>query len=260
MDWDRDSVKARPGYFGITLNTTVETEMSVTNHSALYKFTFPDIPVFPPDTAPDNKDAPLNPVISMSLSDLTQPRSGNLSVDPGTGRMTANGTFEPSFGKGEYILHFCADFQGAGVRDAGYWMDAGNKSSSSVKVIKNHGLETRGKDDLDMPSNGTFVRFHRPQDNTLLARVGVSFMGVEQACQTAEREQPDFDFKGTVSAAEDAWREKLSVVEIDAGGVSKDMEVSFWSGMYRAMLSPQDYTGENPLWESDEPYYDNFYW
>jgi putative alpha-1,2-mannosidase len=25
------------------------------------------------------------------------------------------------------------------------------------------------------------------------------------------------------------------------------------------MVNPQDYTGENPLWESDEPYFDSFY-
>jgi hypothetical protein len=26
------------------------------------------------------------------------------------------------------------------------------------------------------------------------------------------------------------------------------------------MISPQDYTGENPLWNSTEPYYDSYYW
>lgn len=29
---------------------------------------------------------------------------------------------------------------------------------------------------------------------------------------------------------------------------------NFFSGIYRTMVSPQDYTGENPLWQSDEPY------
>jgi hypothetical protein len=26
------------------------------------------------------------------------------------------------------------------------------------------------------------------------------------------------------------------------------------------MINPQDYTGENPLWKSKEPYFDSFYW
>ena len=37
------------------------------------------------------------------------------------------------------------------------------------------------------------------------------------------------------------------------------LQTVFWSGAYRSMISPQDYTGENPLWKSDEPYYDSFY-
>lgn len=26
------------------------------------------------------------------------------------------------------------------------------------------------------------------------------------------------------------------------------------------MVNPQNYTGENPLWTSTEPYFDSFYW
>lgn len=85
-------------------------------------------------------------------------------------------------------------------------------------------------------------------------------MNVNQACANAEREQPDFDFEGTVSAAEAAWRKKLNVISVNAEGVSKDLQTVFWSGAYRTMISPQDYTGENPLWKSDEPYYDSYYW
>jgi putative alpha-1,2-mannosidase len=44
------------------------------------------------------------------------------------------------------------------------------------------------------------------------------------------------------------------------GGASTEIQTSFWSAVYRTMMSPQDYTGENPLWESTEPYYDSFYW
>ena len=208
-------------------------EMTVTNHSALYRFTFSD-----------TLEEPLSPVVGVELSDLVKRRRGSISVDPDTARMTASGTFEPSFGKGNYTLHFCADFKGVDIRETGFYTDSGNVIVDGP---------------VDSPA-GAFTRSKAPANDTLLARVGVSFMSVEQACGHAEKELPDFDFDGTVSAAEDAWRDKLDVVEIDAGGVHRDMEVIFWSGIYRAMLSPQDYTGENYLWESDEPYYDSFYW
>ncbi len=101
----------------------------------------------------------------------------------------------------------------------------------------------------------------------LTARVGLSFISSEKACKNAEAEIPDFSFQDTLAIAEKAWKEKLSVIGIDTrtpanstGAVDmNDLQTIFWSGVYRAMISPQDYTGENPLWKSDEPYYDSYY-
>jgi predicted alpha-1,2-mannosidase len=91
--------------------------------------------------------------------------------------------------------------------------------------------------------------------------MGLSFISTEQACQNAEREIPGpaFDFDGLVTSAEDAWREKLAPISIEAGDVDDSMQTNFWSAVYRTMLSPQNYTGENPYWQSNEPYFDSFY-
>ncbi|KAG8416052.1 hypothetical protein J3459_013811 [Metarhizium acridum] len=106
---------------------------------------------------------------------------------------------------------------------------------------------------------GAWVQFHPPQSNQIQARVGLSFISTERACNNAEAEIPDFNFKNVTRAAEKAWRTKLNVVKVNNTGVSKSLQRTFWSGVYRTMLSPQDYTGENPLWKSDEPYFDSYY-
>lgn len=213
--------------------------MTTTNRSALYRFTFDK-----------SSNTSLSPVILVDLMDLPKSRTkGTAAVDKSTGRLTGNGTFNPSFGIGSYDLHFCVDFKGADLRDTGVWTK--NHANFSREVVSVTAATL---------SAGTFARFHSPKDNTILARAGVSFMNVNQACANAEREQPDFDFEGTRSVAESAWRKKLNVISVDADGVSKDLQEVFWSGAYRTMISPQDYTGENPLWQSDEPYYDSYYW
>lgn len=229
--------------------------MTVTNHTALYRFTFPATPVSPPG---GNSSGPLSPLMLVDLADLPNSRiNGTASVDPDTGRMSGSGTFGPSFGIGSYVLHFCADFSGASIRDTGVWIN--NRAGSQPKNISV--VQDNINIDSEILPAGAYVRFNAPEtNNQLLARVGVSFISVTQACSNAESEIPDFDFQGTLSAAEDIWRSKLSVVSIDGSGVNSSLQTVFWSGVYRSMISPQDYTGENPLWESSEPYYDSYYW
>ena len=109
-------------------------------------------------------------------------------------------------------------------------------------------------------SGGAFTRFDQPMASiSILVRVGLSFISASQACQNAESEIPNFEFEKVKHSAEAEWRKKLEVVTTVPGGIDNDLEVIFWSGFYRTMLSPQDYTNENPLWDSDEPYFDSFY-
>jgi putative alpha-1,2-mannosidase len=107
---------------------------------------------------------------------------------------------------------------------------------------------------------GAFVRFYPPPDNTILARIGISFVNSAQACANAESEIPKFNFESTYSAAVNIWKEKLSPIRVSTEGVNSSLLTIFYSGIYRTMISPQDYTGENPLWASTEPYFDSFYW
>ncbi|KAI9728540.1 MAG: hypothetical protein M1834_007678 [Cirrosporium novae-zelandiae] len=243
--WVDDSVEATPGYFSITLNTSIRAEMTVSNHSALYRFTFPDQDTTDPQT-------PLNPLILVDLNDLnTACKHATASVDPQTGRISGTGTFGPSFGLGSYDLHFCVDFAGAPVRDTGIW-----NSNFAENDLKNLYVKPMP----GLTSGGAWTQFEAPtRNNQILVRVGVSALSVDRACGNAENEIPDFNFRKTRRVAREAWRQKLDVVKVDATGVSEELQKVFWSGIYRTMISPQDYTGENPLWHSTEPYYDSFY-
>ncbi|KAH8689453.1 alpha-1,2-mannosidase, putative subfamily [Talaromyces proteolyticus] len=241
VSFSNQTLVAQPGYFSIDLATGIKGEATVTNHTALYRFTFP-------------KDATTAPMVFADLIDLPQSRTnGTASVDPDSGRISGSGTFSPSFGIGSYDLHFCADFSGADIYDTGVFVN--DRAGNEPKTV--HTLND-GVNDNESLSAGAFVRF-KAGTSSVIARVGLSFISVDQACSNAEREIAKFDFDSTKKAAQDVWRKKLSVISIDSTGVSADVQKVFWSGAYRAMLSPQDYTGENPLWNSTEPYYDSYY-
>jgi predicted alpha-1,2-mannosidase len=228
--WEKGSVKTSPGYFGITLESGVQAEMTVTNHTALYRFTFPD--------KPQAENATLKPVIVQDVTDLNNPGGWNakLDINATTGRIRSSARFNPSFGLRNYHLKICTDFMGA-------------KILQTDEIMMN-----------DKEKGGAWVQFDKPEaDNQIYVRVGLSFISREQACQNAEKELPDWDFEAAQHAAVEAWAEKLSPVSIKAGDVSEEHQTVFWSGIYRSMISPQDYTNENPLWKSKEPYFDSFY-
>lgn len=225
------TVVARAGYFAVSLNTSVTAEMTVANHTALYRFTFPTDGT--PTKASDGKPVPYFPLINVDLSDLSESRSkAAVSVDSSTGRFTGSGTFNPSFGIGTYDSYFCVDFKGAKMRGNGVWMN--NRAGSDPKSLN----VTNG-----VPA-GAWVQFNPPDNNNqILARVGLSFISTTKACENAEKEIPDFEFQVIRDQAEAAWRSKLNVIKVDSTGVSESLQRTFWSAIYRSLLSPQDYTG-----------------
>ncbi|KAF1849920.1 glycoside hydrolase family 92 protein [Cucurbitaria berberidis CBS 394.84] len=245
-----DSVKARPGYFGVTLDNGIHADMTVSEHAALFRFDFSQ-------TSSGNASA--NPLILLDLTDLWASRqNASISIEAergsDTGRMKGNGTFLPSFGAGSYVLYFCLDVTGGKVRDSGVWVN--DRAGTEPKEL----YVTRGFNLFYLQAGG-FIRFQGPLSGPILARMGLSFVSSEQACQNAKKQipGPDFNFDGLVNTAENAWREKLTPIAIETGGVDDSLQASFWSAIYRTMISPQNYTGENPHWKSDEPYFDSFY-
>ncbi|KAK1244671.1 hypothetical protein MKX07_003470 [Trichoderma sp. CBMAI-0711] len=245
LHYVNDSVTARPGYFGLRLESGVAANMTVSQHAALYRFTFPQ---------DSNRDK--HPLILLDLTDLWQSRqNASIQVDERTGRMTGNGTFLPSFGAGSYVMHFCADFFGPEIHETGVWVN------SRAGTDPKHVFLTRGFN-LFYLEGGGFVRVKPPgEDGVVTVRMGISYISSEQACRSAEREIPSplKDFDRLVGEAQRAWTEKLSPISVKSGGATEDLMTSFWSGVYRNMISPQNYTGENPLWKSDKPYFDSFY-
>jgi putative alpha-1,2-mannosidase len=241
--FDTKTVVARPGFFGVTLSTGVKAEMTTTQRTALFRFTFP--------TTSNGS----HPLLLQDLSDLSNSRqdNGSVSVDPNTGRIKGEAVFISSFSQGQYNAYFCTDLSGSKIFDNGIF--ANSRASADVKKL----TISRSINGYPLPG-GAFVRFESAA-KPVTARVGLSFISSDQACSNAEKEIPNFDFDAVASAATDAWRKKLSPIVVSTGGgVDQNQVKNFYSGIYRTLVNPQNYTGENPRWNTGEPYFDSFYW
>ncbi|BCS25832.1 glycoside hydrolase family 92 protein [Aspergillus puulaauensis] len=240
--YDQNSVVSSPGYFGLTMDSGIQVDMTASHHTSLFRFRI-------------TSNQTSGPLILLDLSDLSDTRqdNGSVFVDETTGRLTGYARFLPSFGSGSYVPYFCADFDSdAGIRDNGIFVNS--RASTDVKNV----TVSRSINGYPLPAGG-FVRFNQRQSHTIKARVGLSFLSIAQACHNAEHEIPNFDFNATRSAAVDLWTEKLAPIRVSRNGIDSSVLTNFYSGIYRTMVNPQNYTGENPLWSSAEPYFDSFY-
>lgn len=97
------------------------------------------------------------------------------------------------------------------------------------------------------------------QDTKVQSRVGVSFISTEQACRNVEEEIPEgTGLSDLKDAAQKEWEDsvlsKVTTTEKDPEKLAQ-----LYSALYFMNLLPTNKTGENPLWESDEPYYDDIF-
>ncbi|KAJ3490419.1 hypothetical protein NLI96_g1434 [Meripilus lineatus] len=181
-----------------------------------------------------------------------------MTLDPATGRVSGGASFAASFGPGRFRAFTCVDFKGDGFelgqpRESGAWL-----GDFPVKQTVNlQQLYFGFRDEL-----GALLTFRPAPVNgstVILARVGVSFISAEQACSNAEEEIPDFGFDKVRTSAKAQWNDLLGRIQVDTTNVDPEIVQLFYSSIYRTHISPADYTGENPKWNSTEPYYDSFY-
>lgn len=251
--FDPKSVKAHPGYFSIELDTGIVVDMTTTQHTSLFRFAFSGEKGGKHHLGAN--DIPGSPLILMDLTDLSDSRQDNAMIEvDGEGRMKGSGVFLPSFGSGSYRAFFCADFQpSTSIRDYGIFVDS--RATTEVQSL----TISRGINGYPLPG-GAFYRFTPGKDSHVIVRVATSFISAEHACRHAEHEIPDFNFGRVHHEASAEWRGKLKPIRVSQKGIDRGILTNFYSSIYRTMINPQDYTGENPLWKSHEPYFDSFYW
>lgn len=105
---------------------------------------------------------------------------------------------------------------------------------------------------------GALLNFEAGNNQPLNIKIGISFLSSQKARYNVQNEIPHWNFNTLVSNLESKWEGLLSRIKIDTDTPLKQKRM-FYTGLYHTMLMPVDRTGENPLWISDQPYYDDFY-
>lgn len=104
---------------------------------------------------------------------------------------------------------------------------------------------------------GAVLHFAEGAD-TLNVRIGISFISELKAKENLEASTKGKSFDQLHGELIADWEALLERIKIDPTADER-LKRMFYTGLYHTMLMPVDRTGENPLWNDDAPYYDDFY-
>jgi predicted alpha-1,2-mannosidase len=195
-----------PDYYSVRMNAggsrKIQTEMTATERCAYMRFTFPAN-----SSSIVIVEASRPGIAGFAHVDAEKEEITGYNPD----RMDANlGPLQlPNF-KGYFIVQFHKTFGGSG-----------NYGSAQQP-----GLAT-----------GAYAKFETTEGEVVEARVGTSFISIEQARQNLKTEIPNWDFEAVRQSLRSTWNEKLRLIAVE--GATDDQRKIVYTALYHALLYPR---------------------
>jgi predicted alpha-1,2-mannosidase len=92
----------------------------------------------------------------------------------------------------------------------------------------------------DGKATGAYARFKTAAGEVIEARVGTSFLSVEQARANLRKEIPGWDFERVQRETAAKWNAKLGEVSVE--GATEDQRAEVYTALYHALLYPREFS------------------
>jgi predicted alpha-1,2-mannosidase len=216
---------ARPGYYSARLNPVhggrIDAELTATTRTGMARFTFPPNP---------HSSVLINAGGSAQADDFAE-----VQVEPKRREISGSASSGLFCGqRPRYKVYFAAVFNrrfGA----YGTWrrsqLDPGSTSSSDT--------QTPAANPATSADAGAYATFDTGKNRVVLARVGISFVSVEDARTNLAAEDSGLGF-GTIAArAQRSWNAALGRIRV-SGGSTRHLD-TFYTALYHAFLAPRTF-------------------
>jgi predicted alpha-1,2-mannosidase len=216
----------RPGYYSVRLNPVrggaIETELTATTRTGMARFTFPRNP---------------HASVLIDAGGSAQPDDfAAVNIDPANREI--DGTASSGLFCGQrprYRVYIAAVFN-RGFNAYGTWEE--NKLNAGG---------TTASDSQAPPSNpkasadaGAYASFDTRHNRTVTARVGVSFVSVEDARANLAAENPGHGFGTVADETERRWNSWLGRIRV-RGGPPRLLD-TFYTALYHVGLAPRTFS------------------
>lgn len=233
--------QASAGYYAVDLTRyNIRVQIAAASRAAIYRLTYPasqhsnlliDAAHCLSSYANQNEDQRF--VTSTVRIDSPTAIEGSSTITGGWNYQTT-----------DYTVYFYAETNTA-ASSSGTWSNGQLHPGAASEPASPHAR------------NGAWLTFVTRDQQAIVVRIGISFMSVAKARQNLLTEIPNFDFERARQNAEAAWDKALAPIRIE--GASDDDMRQFSTALFHTMFQPTDHTGENPVFQSGEPAYDDFY-
>jgi predicted alpha-1,2-mannosidase len=204
---------ASPGYYGVLLNNGVQAELTVTRHTGLGRFTFP---------ATNAATMLIN--AGSSINGTTT----NTSISiVGNNQVQGFATAPIGCGSQLYTVYFVARSDRP-FATSGTW---------------NGGALSPGATDASGAQTGAFLTFDATTNQIVYAKVGISFVSIDNAVANLNAENTGWDFAALKSASDSAWNDVLNKITV-SGETLANLQ-TFYTALYHCFFHPNVFNDAN---------------
>jgi predicted alpha-1,2-mannosidase len=205
MPFKHSTEKARPDYYAVALGAgsgnELRVEMTATERCAMFRFRFPKSAVARVLVEASRAGVPGYAAINARSGEITGYNPDRMDAHLGPSKLS-------NF-KGYFVIQF----------------------RQTPLNAKTYGMEQ----EKASSSRGAYAEFKSGE--IVEARVGTSFLSIDQARDNLKNEMPQWDFDEVRQRLRTAWNEKLSRMQVD--GATEKEKIRLYTALYHALLYPR---------------------
>lgn len=220
------------GYYKASLSSNITVELSATSRAGFYQYTFPS----------GNQGHVLvdvSRVLPSHKAELSQHYLGG-NISTSINHYEGYGDYNNGWNRAPaWRIYFCGYF---------------DTPFTAQTFVGNTTLLSDASTVTSTTRLGAVFSFNATK---VTSRVGISFISTSQACSNVNSQIPAGTTLSTVTSnAQKVWNQdvlsRVTTTETDVNKLNL-----LYTSMFHMHLLPSNRTGENPLWTSPEPYYDD---
>lgn len=212
MPFSHTNETATPGFYAVTFDNGIKSELTVTMRTGFGRFTYPG-------------KEPMTMVID-AASAVNNADDSAIEINPAARELSG------------WCIggRFCRSHETKKI----YFYLAFDRPFEQFSAWSGDTLST-GATNGNGTKSGAFITFKASRDRTVLAKIGISYVSVANAKANVAAENPvsafsSKDFDKLAVANRDLWNSWLNKIEISGG--TKDDLTTFYSMFYHALLGP----------------------